>query len=288
MNASVAVDPLAGLSRKKYEIDEDGYPREIVRVWANEKHQRLCRYVDISRKVRNKFSGPGKPGATYIDLCCGPGRVIVKDTNEVTHGSPMWAWTESVRGGHPFTELYIADAKQKLVDAAHARLTRQGAKVIADHGPAAMTVGPIVKQLDPSALHFAFLDPFNLESLPFSVLERLASLERMDMLIHVSLMDLQRNLRAYIAREDTPLDAFAPHWRDKVDIAQHDDIVRGQIFHHWVDLLRTLDMTVADGVELVSATGNQPLYWLAFTARHDRALEFWEKIRKLDSQHLLL
>jgi hypothetical protein len=32
----------------------------------------------------------------------------------------------------------------------------------------------------------------------------------------------------------------------------------------------------------VTAENNQPLYWLAFAARHPKALEFWEKIRDLE------
>jgi hypothetical protein len=67
-------------------------------------------------------------------------------------------------------------------------------------GPASDTAGEIVKILDPHGLHFAFLDPFNLGDLAFTALEQLANLNRMDMLIHVSVQDLQRNLRRNIER----------------------------------------------------------------------------------------
>jgi hypothetical protein len=43
-------------------------------------------------------------------------------------------------------------------------------------------------------LHLAFIDPFNLAQLPFSIIERMLRVQRMDMIIHVSLQDLQRNL----------------------------------------------------------------------------------------------
>jgi hypothetical protein len=42
-----------------------------------------------------------------------------------------------------------------------------------------------------------------------------AGLNRIDMLIHVSVHDLQRNLRRYANREDSTLDRFAPGWRDR-------------------------------------------------------------------------
>jgi hypothetical protein len=43
--------------------------------------------------------------------------------------------------------------------------------------------------------------------------------------------------------------------------------------------------------ELVTGSRKQPLYWLAFAARHSKALEFWEKIRYLEpnpQQELML
>jgi hypothetical protein len=41
------------------------------------------------------------------------------------------------------------------------------------------------------------------------LIRQLAGLNRIDMLIHVSVHDLQRNLRRYANREDSPLDRFA-------------------------------------------------------------------------------
>ena len=43
---------------------DDGLPAEVVGAWAKEKHDYLCRYVDISRAVRTQWIGPGKAGAT--------------------------------------------------------------------------------------------------------------------------------------------------------------------------------------------------------------------------------
>jgi hypothetical protein len=51
-----------------------------------------------------------------------------------------------------------------------------------------------VSAINPRGLHLAFLDPFNLAQLPFSIIEKMLKVQRMDMIIHVSLQDLQRNL----------------------------------------------------------------------------------------------
>ena len=51
--------------------------------------------------------------------------------------------------------------------------------------------------INPYGLHLAFLDPFNLAQLPFSIIEKMLRVKRMDMIIHVSLQDFQRNLDKY-------------------------------------------------------------------------------------------
>jgi hypothetical protein len=47
-------------------------------------------------------------------------------------------------------------------------------------------------------------------------------------------------------------------------------------------LLQSVGIKTTEVAESVVAEKNQPLYWLAFAARHDRALDFWEKIRELE------
>lgn len=59
---------------------DDGLPVEEVGIWAKDKLSSLCRYIDISRGVRSKWIGPGKGGATYIDLFCGTGRSKIRST----------------------------------------------------------------------------------------------------------------------------------------------------------------------------------------------------------------
>lgn len=272
----------ASLDPEKYEPDEDGWPREIVGSWAADKYARVAKYVDISRAVRRGFVAPGKAGATYIELFSGPGRVRVRDSALVLDGSPLVAWQESVRSKTPFSQVHIADADPRLVEATTARLRNVGATVEREKGVAEETLTRIMPKLNRFALHFAFLDPYNLESLSFELIRKLATLQRMDILIHVSLQDLNRNLLRYVERESSPLDSFAPDWRAHVDDARSLEHVRGKLFEYWRSLVHEVDMSTAETAELVVGPNNQPLYWLAFVARHERALEFWEKIRNID------
>jgi three-Cys-motif partner protein len=269
----------------KYESDEDGYVREIVGPWVLDKHNRLSRYIGISRSVRAKFTG-----ATFIDLYSGPGRLRISSETQAIHGSPLVAWHEAVASGAAFTEVHVADADPEISEAVGARLRKHRAAVFVETGPADQTVDRVIAKLDPYALHFAFLDPYNLRALPFEVIHKLAKLKRMDILIHISVQDLQRNLRRYIYGKNSPLDIFAPGWRGHVDVSRSDELIRAKYLEYWRGLLKTVGMATTETAALVVGSKNQRLYLLAFAARHARALEFWEKIRSADGkqQPLLL
>ena len=266
--------------QERYEIDpDDGLKRAVVGAWVHDKHLRLRSYVDITRSVRGKYVN--RAGATYIELFSGPGRACIKGTKEVADGSPLVAWNESVAGKCPFTEVHVCDADSDLLHAAVSRLRHKGAPVFPELGPAHETIDRVISKLNPAALHFAFLDPFNLGAMSFELLRKLTAFRRMDILVHVSAMDLQMNLQSYIDRRESPLDSFAPGWRDNVDVRRSPKLVRMKILEHWRKLLHDAGMqtTRTDELELIAGTKNQRLYWLAFAAHHDRALEFWGKIR---------
>jgi three-Cys-motif partner protein len=143
-------------------------------------------------------------------------------------------------------------------------------------GKAEDTAAQIVARLNPDGLHFVFLDPYKLDDLPFSVVEAFGRLKRVDMLIHVSALDLQRNLDAYSMSEDGPLDHFAPGWRAAVSRKQTQSATRAAYIAYWASKVEALGRRA----ELVSGTTkNQRLYWLVFVSRSDFAKSLWDKIR---------
>lgn len=262
---------------------EDGLPLSCVGSWAEDKHARVRKYVDISHATRRQYiEGPG--GATYIDLFCGPGRARIRQTTRIIDGSTLVAAREAIANKAAFTEVHIADANEAFVSAAKLRLQSLGVATKSYIGTAEKTVNQIAASLGPYGLHFAFLDPYDLKGLAFPVIARLAELKRMDMLIHVSIQDLQRNLRRYIESTQSPLGSFAPGWRQAVDPMNLDGNVRNQILVYWLRLIRGENMQPSQGVELVTGPNNQHLYWLIFVARHKLALRFWEEIRNVGNQ----
>ena len=110
----------------------------------------------------------------------------------------------------------------------------------------------------------------------------------MDMLIHVSAQDLQRNLHSYVKNGDERLETFAPGWRKIVSTTQSQQAIRAGLMNHWLSSIRALGVSPAEGIELVSGERNQRLYWLVFVSRSDFATGLWEDIRQVSGQAKLL
>ncbi|MDE2249713.1 MAG: three-Cys-motif partner protein TcmP [Xanthomonadaceae bacterium] len=268
----------------RYEIDpEDGLRRAIVGDWAPEKHLRLQKYVDITRAVRRKFGG----NATYIDLYCGPGRARLRKTGEVVEGSAMVAATEAIRRRNPYREVIIGDIDPVNVEACEARLKRlRVGNVRAYAGTAEDVAAKILPTLHPTGFNLAFLDPFNLESLPFQVIQTLAQAKTMDLLIHVSIMDLQRNVRALMT--SGKLNSFAPGWEKKINSAATNPKLVMAAFEYWRSLLSQLGYLVSDNIERVTGNRNQPLYWLVLASKHDLADKLWGEVSQVEPQGRLV
>ncbi|MET3842058.1 three-Cys-motif partner protein TcmP [Bradyrhizobium sp. OAE829] len=266
---------------------EDGLIVSEVGAWATEKHERLRKYVDASRGARAKFLPPrGTGGATYIDLFSGPGRSVIEKTSNFIDGSPLIAYKAARQSDTRFSELYLNDIDPDNTAALDRRVKALGGAARIYTKPAERAVDDIVASVNPSGLHFAFLDPYNIETLPFSIIRKLTSLTHIDLLIHVSVFDLQRNLRRYVAPEAPQLDAFMPGWRDAVDVDVNrpDQAVRHSLLQYWLGEIRRLGTSPAEGIELVSGPGGQRLYWLVFVSAHELARRLWDDIRNVHVQ----
>lgn len=262
----------------------DRLPVMCVGKWAKEKMECLRTYVDITKEVRRKFVH-GQGGATYIDLFAGPGRTREKGTGELRDGGALEAVKCAASSRTAFTAVHMGDLNPLFVQAVEKRLAALGVSASTHVGSSESTVKEIFPRLNPYGFHLAFLDPFNLDGLPFTIIDGLTNFKRMDLLIHFSLQDLQRNLPMYMDCTDSPLDRFAPGWRSSIENANlPQDEVRGRIFRHWCSLVERKGMKVGQTV-LVRGTKGQYLYWLVFASRHELANRFWETIRKRGSSN---
>ena len=190
----------------------------------------------------------------------------------------------SCKGGAPFTQVYIGDSDDARRRAAAVRLQKLGAPVIELEGAAVDSAQRALRSVNRYGLHLAFLDPYSLATLDFSIIKTLAALKRIDMMVHVSRMDLQRNLVTNALAEQSAFDVFAPGWRDRVSLLQNQQALRQQVFEYWRDLVAGLGVWPSEDVRLITGGSNQPLYWLLLAAKHELAHEFWKSASNVEGQ----
>jgi three-Cys-motif partner protein len=253
--------------------------------WASEKHDRLRRYIQASRGARAKFLPPpaGRGGASYIELYSGAGRSLITGTNQIIDGSAVVAFNAGRASGHPFSEMHLSDLEARNSSALAQRIKALGGAATTYVGDANVVVNQVMNAINPYGLHLAFLDPFSLAQLPFSIIERMLRVQRMDMIIHVSLQDLQRNLDEY-SRVGGTLDIFAPGWRDVVNVRQSMAVLRAAIIEYWLGAIRSLGTHPATGIPLIVGEKNQRLYWLIFLSSNLLGQKLWNDVQNLSGQ----
>jgi three-Cys-motif partner protein len=201
---------------------------------------------------------------------------LIRDTKQIIDGSPLVAF-KAAQASVPFTEMHLNDFDTTKSAAVDVRIRALGGAPICHSDPADVAVDKIVAAVNPSGLHFAFLDPYNLEGMSFEIIRKLSKL-KVDMLIHVSVHDLQRNLDSY-SKAGGVFDSFAPGWRGQVDTNQAINAVRAALMKYWMDEIQKLGTKPAKGVELIVGSKGQRLYWLVFVSKHGLAQNFWNAIR---------
>lgn len=264
-------------------VAPDGLLASQVRNWIDDKHATLTSYVEISRYVRKKDLAK-KHRPAFIDLYCDYGVSYIADDQRFTDGSPLAAWQASRLGDGPFAEFHICDTDSTKLNTCTQRLEARGARVFSYNMTAADAAPVIAKKLDRYALHLAFVDPYKLSVMPFSIFESLSALHRIDFIVHFSTMHLQRAF-SELEADGFHLDAVAPGWRSVVTDNTFSGrkptrAARDSIFRHWQSLLVDLDRQPARSVRSIKNSRNGLLYRLVLASRHDLARKFWAAIER--------
>ena len=163
------------------------------------------------------------------------------------------------------------------------------APVVATPGPAVEAMERIVQNVHRQGLHFAFLDPHNLGALSFELFKLLTKLERIDIIVHISIADLQRNVDLYTSEDQDEFDTFAPGWRDAINFkAMNKNALRSAVLNYWSDQVAGLGLTKAKHSELITGAGNQRLYWLSLLSRNPLAHKLWKAISSAAKNPVML
>jgi three-Cys-motif partner protein len=201
-------DPPIGQDPCPTLIVERGPDDKGVGAWVpTEKHRLLQHYLDASRYARRKWSS-----RVFIDPFCGPGRIQVVGESFTRPGAAIFAYEASMKDA-PFTQVLIGDLDNQRAQACEQRLMAIGAPTRSFPGPARQTIQAMTSAVPAGSLCTAYVDPYNLEVLSFSILQELAKLRKIDLAVNFSTMDLQRNVELEFDPERARFDDVASDWR---------------------------------------------------------------------------
>ncbi len=217
-----------------------------------------------------------------LDLYCGPGQVRVRDEKGGMPGGTLAALHTSLlahRGqSAPFKRVLIGDLLAENVEPCATRLGRMFKGPIQEFvGPAETTVLDMVQQLPHRGIHLAYLDPYSIFVLPFSIIEALAGAGKVDIVMHFASNDVSRNLQ----RPDLwpRLDPVAPGWRSECDGLMGKSLKRHKFFEHWKALFGRVGYHVSDRWVPVRNTRKVEIYRLVLASKHPLGPKIWDSLK---------
>lgn len=250
--------------------------RGVGRWVPDDKHTLLAKWQGGTRYMWAKWTE-----RVYIDPFCGPGRIQVENEDFTRDGGALVAWRRSMVHQVPFTKVLIGDIDPDRCAACGQRLAALNAPVTSFVGPAVDTVQDMVNAVPRGALALAYVDPYNLAFLSFDILKTLAALPNVDLLVHFSTMDLQRNVDMELHDERARFDEAAPGWRSQVDVTQHNLVgLRQAFFEYWKRLVAGLGFTLAEQAPQIRGDRGEPLYRLMMFSRFPGANKIWNDVAK--------
>jgi three-Cys-motif partner protein len=250
---------------------------------AFEKHRLLREYLKWTRHAWKKW-----PSRVFIDPFSGPGRIQVVGESFTRDGGALVAW-RSLANEAPFTDMFVGDLDTGRAAACESRLKALGAPGRAFPGPADETVEAMVAVVPPRSLCMAYIDPYNLELLSFSLIQALARLRNVDLAINFCTMDLQRNVELEFDTSRARFDDAAPSWRQNPAILQASrQNAKMEFFRYWCELVRGLGFEHSQEMPLIRNDRGHGIYRIVFFARHALPNRIWSGVARGVDQNLNL
>lgn len=263
---------------------DDGLPTRESGKWAEDKLFFWNRYIDIT--TSSMVGHPSWPeGLVYLDLFAGPGVCSIRDTNRRLPGSPLIA----AHAPKQFRKILLCELEPINAQACENRLKKSPAhdRYRVFRGDCNEQITQIVKEIPRGALTLAFLDPTGLHA-KIETIKVLANAGRVDLLIlFPDAIDVIRNVESYIPKLDSNLDqvlGMDSGWREEwMKLGGAEGNKARQLFATlYKKQLKTHAKYTVFGEETIKGPRG-PLYRLVFASKHDRGLEFWEKITKKEA-----
>lgn len=262
---------------------DDGLPTRDSGPWAEDKLWLWNRYISITTSAM--VDNPKWPaGLCYVDLFAGPGVCTIRDSGKRIPGSPLIA----ANAPKPFRKIVLCDLSPEYIRACRMRLSECGAasRTVFLQGDCNQLADEVVRAVPDRSLAVVFIDPTGLD-VHFSTIERIAQDRRADfLLLFADAVDLVRNVRRYEALEHSKLDKMfgdGSRWREEFHaLDNHEGESIRLMFSRLLKRQVSERLGYAGFREKAIKGPHGLLYTLIFASKHERGLEFWDKIAGKD------
>lgn len=144
----------------------------------------------------------------------------------------------------------------------------------------------MVASVPRGALCLAYVDPYNLRLLSYSILETLAKL-RVDLAVNFSTMDLIRNVDSESGPDRVGFDDVAPGWKEHVERSGTSrSSMWVEFFNYWAGLIKELGFEHSREMPLIKNDSGKGIYRMVFFARHDLPNRIWGDVARGPSRDL--
>lgn len=258
----------------------DGLPSRISGQWAKEKLKYLDKYMHLFNVgMKNRWHN-----RVFFDLLAGCGKCVDEDTGEEFDGSPLRA----IKCDEPFTRVICIESDAGLADALEQRTIGQ-ADVIRDDCNNPKVIEQLRSSLGYGILGLAFVDNLGLD-VPLSTIGELTEGRLLDLFIVFQIGDIKRNIRDVLAGRDEPdrFDAFfGAGWKDVAAKAERENLTADETTTRLLDFyagkLNGLGYNhIGHSRRVMKNSTGVGLYRLILAGRHERAVDFFNKVSAID------
>jgi three-Cys-motif partner protein len=257
-------------------IASDGLIAREVGRWAEDKFYYLKRACFIfSRGMKWKWSN-----RCFIDLFAGPGKSIIRGTRKEINGSPFVA----LACEEPFTDHYFVDADVNSIEALKERVRRHYPNACARYWTADCNVAvrETVQEIPNNALSLAFIDPTSVQ-IRMSTIVRLAAYHKVDLLINFPQhMAIQRIKNLKWSENDLNEYFGSPDWKRVLEHARacgkNEGLALRGFYKERLEQSLGYKASGFFGDKVIRSDRGLPLYYLIYASRHERGIDFWQKI----------
>lgn len=260
-------------------VENDGLKIMEVGNWSEKKYKLFGRYCDIfTSGMKNKWN------LVYIDLFCGPGYVLNRDSKSLMKNASLISMSLPKN----FDYYILNDKCPETVEAMSYRIERHHPEENYDiyNLDANTCIKEVMKGIprfknDKGILIFCFLDPFSL-NLNFDTIRELSRHQVDILILHALQMDAKRNLKYYIAENNHRIAKFtgSPDWKEKLQLLSpnRSDFVKF-ISDEFDQNIKKLGYLSPDKKEQIRNNSGMGIYHLAFYSKHKRGIEFFQKVK---------